>query len=74
MPAETRSVRSCLLTIEQAAEQLGVSPRMIRRLTGNRQLPFVKVGRLVRIREDDILDFVSDATVPSVAHRDRATR
>jgi excisionase family DNA binding protein len=74
MPADTRSVRSRLLTIAQAAEQLGVTPRMVRRLTGSRQLPFVKVGRLVRIREDDILDFVSDSTVPSVVRRDRIAR
>lgn len=74
MPAETRSARSRLPTFEQADEQLGVSPRMIRRLTGNRQLPFVKVGRLVRIREDDILDFVNDSTVRSVADRDRDAR
>lgn len=74
MPAETRSARSRLLTIDQAAQQLGVTPPMVRRLTGNRRLPFVKVGRLVRIREDDILDFVSDSTVPSVVRRDRVTR
>lgn len=69
MPTDTRSARSRLLTIEQAAEQLGVTPRMVRRLTGNRQLPFVKVGRLVRIREDDIAHCVSEWTVPSVDHR-----
>jgi excisionase family DNA binding protein len=67
MPAETRAARSRLLTIEQAAEQLGVSPRMIRRLTGNRRLPFVKVGRLVRFRESDIAEFVDEWTVPAVA-------
>jgi excisionase family DNA binding protein len=33
-----------LLSIDQAAEALGVTPGMIRRLTANRQLPFVKVG------------------------------
>lgn len=74
MRTDTRSARSPLLTIEQAAEQLGVTPRMIRRLTGNRQLPFVKVGRLVRIREDDIANFVSESTVPSVERRDRPNR
>jgi excisionase family DNA binding protein len=58
-----------LLSIDQAAEALGVTPRMIRRLTSNRRLPFVKVGRLVRIREDDIIRCVIDWTVPAVERR-----
>ena len=65
MSAETTSVRAQLLTIEQAADVLGVSPRMIRRLTGNRKLPFVKVGRLVRIRDTDIARCVEKWTVPA---------
>ncbi|MDO8307490.1 MAG: excisionase family DNA-binding protein [Actinomycetota bacterium] len=69
MRTDTRSARSRLLTIEQAAEQLGVTPRMIRRLTGNRQLPFVKVGRLVRIRDTDIARCVEEWTVPAVDGR-----
>jgi excisionase family DNA binding protein len=44
-----------LLSIDHTAEALGVTPRMIRRLTSNRQLPFVKIGRLVRIREVGIV-------------------
>jgi excisionase family DNA binding protein len=54
------------LTIEEAAERLGVTPRMIRRLTTSRRLPFVKVGRLVRFRESDIALYVDQCTVPAV--------
>lgn len=61
--------RSRLLTIEEAAEQLGVTPRMIRRLTASRRLPFVKVGRLVRIRDADIATCVDEWTVPTVDRR-----
>jgi excisionase family DNA binding protein len=58
-----------LLSIDQAAEALGVTPRMIRRLTSSRQLPYVKVGRLVRIRDTDIARCVEDWTVPAVDRR-----
>lgn len=57
-----------LLSIDEAAEALSVTPRMIRRLTSTRRLPFVKVGRLVRIREDDISRCVGDWTVAAVDH------
>ena len=57
-----------LLSIDEAAEALSVTPRMIRRLTSSRRLPFVKVGRLVRIREDDIARRVGDWTVAAVNH------
>ncbi|MDO8731456.1 MAG: helix-turn-helix domain-containing protein [Actinomycetota bacterium] len=58
-----------LLSIDQAADALGVTPRMIRRLTSSRQLPYVKVGRLVRIRDIDIARCVEEWTVPSVELR-----
>lgn len=63
---DSRSRSGKLLTIEEAAEQLGVTPRMIRRLTAGRRLPFVKVGRLVRFREADIAQCVDEWTVPAV--------
>ncbi len=42
---------------------------MIRRLTADRRLPFVKVGRLVRFRDTDIAQCVHDWTVPAVERR-----
>ncbi len=64
--SESRRYGASLLTIEEAAERLGVTPRMIRRLTTSRRLPFVKVGRLVRFREVDLAEFVEACTVPAV--------
>lgn len=58
-----------LLSIEGGAEALGVTPRMIRRLTASRRLPFIKVGRLVRFREADIGRFVDASTVPAINRR-----
>ena len=55
-----------LLSIEEAAEVLGVTPRMIRRLTASRRLPFVKVGRLVRFRETDIGRFIDEWIVDAI--------
>ena len=66
MSVETGPARSRLLTIEKAAEVLGVTPRMVRRLTASRRLPFVKVGRLVRFRDADLATFIEEGTVPAV--------
>jgi excisionase family DNA binding protein len=43
-----------LLTIDQLAAHLGVTPRHVRRLISERRLPFLKVGRLVRFNPKDI--------------------
>jgi len=49
-----------LLTPEQAADLLNVSPGtlMVWRCTGRYNLPYVKVGRLVRYRPEDIKAFI----------------
>ena len=46
-----------LLTIEQVADHLGVSKKTVRRLIG-RGLPCVRLGRVVRFRQADLLRFV----------------
>ena len=49
-----------LLTALEAAEMLGVAPQTLAswRSTGRLRLPFVKIGRLVRYREEDICQFI----------------
>jgi len=49
-----------LLTPEVVSEILHVSEGTLMgwRSTGRYDLPFVKVGRLVRYRENDVLDFI----------------
>ena len=37
------------LTVEEAAERLGMSPRYVRRLISERRIPFHKYGRSVRL-------------------------
>lgn len=57
--ADSRS----LLTADEVAVLLGINTRMVRRLTEQRRLPFVKVGRLVRFRPADLERCVQDWTV-----------
>ena len=58
---------SRLLTITQAADQLGTSPRFVRRLIAERRIPFYKVGRHVRIAEADLARFVAAGRVEASA-------
>lgn len=53
-----RSGPSQLLTIEQAAERLSVSVRNIRHQIYPHKIPSVKIGRLGRIDERDLQDFI----------------
>ena len=43
-----------LITIQQAANRCAISARMIRKIIKTAELPMVRVGRCVRIREDDV--------------------
>ena len=54
-----------LLNSEQVAEILGVEPGTLGywRCTGRYHLPYVKVGRLVMYRPEDIEKFVAERTV-----------
>jgi excisionase family DNA binding protein len=44
--------------MEQAAEWLGVAPRMVRRLVSTRRIGFVKVGRYVRFHYRHLEQYV----------------
>ena len=47
------------LTVDQAAERLGTSPRFIRRLIAERRIAFAKLGKHVRIDSADLDAFVA---------------
>jgi excisionase family DNA binding protein len=47
-----------LLTVRGAAERLSVHPDTVRRLLDRGDLPRVRVGRAVRIREDDLESYI----------------
>jgi len=56
---------SVLLTTEQAAKRLGTKPGTLHvwRTTKRYPLPYIKVGRLVRYRAEDIDAFLIKRTV-----------
>ncbi len=53
-----------LLTIDQLAEQLGITTRHVRRLVAERRVPYVKVGWLVRFDTDEITSWLDQHRVP----------
>lgn len=56
--------QSKLLTATQVGEMLGVTPQTLAvwRSTGRYSLRYVKSGRLVRYREEDVLAFINSRT------------
>ena len=64
-PGETRG----LLDINATAERLGVSPRFVRRLIAERRIPYIKVGKYVRIDPAELEAWILDRRVaPAVDH------
>lgn len=65
MPLERASDKELgrLLTVEEAAERLNTSPRFVRRLVFERRIPFLKLGRHVRITERDLDSYVRNCRV-----------
>ncbi|MCA9055957.1 MAG: helix-turn-helix domain-containing protein [Planctomycetaceae bacterium] len=51
---ESTEVSRLLLTAEQAAEALTISPRKLWELTNTGQLPCVRIGRAVRYDRADL--------------------
>lgn len=47
-----------MLTVDQAAERRGTSPRFIRRLITERSIAFSKLGRHVRLSSEDVDAFI----------------
>ena len=63
-----------LLTPQEVADRLGTSLRFVRRLVLERRIPFIRVGRHVRIAAGDLEAFIAAGrveagSVPSSARR-----
>ncbi len=56
-----------LLTVQEAADQLGTSVRFVRRLIAERRIAYVRVGRHIRIAEADLARFVAAGRVEASA-------
>ena len=64
MPASPQ--RPKLNTLPQAAEQLGVSVKCLRSWIYRRAIPYVKVGRAVRISDETIQRVIDKGTMPAL--------
>lgn len=57
-----------MLTMDQAAQRIGVSTRTMRRLMSTRQIRFLRIGGLVRFQAGDVDAFLSECTVQPLAY------
>ena len=48
-----------LLTVDQAAERLGTTPRFIRRLRTERRIAVIKLGKHIRIDSTDLEAYIT---------------
>jgi excisionase family DNA binding protein len=59
-----------LLTVAEVAEVLNVSPEYVRRrLVFERRLPYIKVGRHLRIDETDLRAFIDSGRVRAARYK-----
>ena len=56
-----------LLTVDQAAELLGTTPRFIRRLRAERRIPVIKLGKHIRIDSNDLDAYITAGRQESAA-------
>jgi excisionase family DNA binding protein len=57
--------RPTLFTLREAASYLGVTERRMRRAVERREVPFTKIGKLVRFRQADLDKFIEANLVPA---------
>lgn len=58
-----------LLSVEEAAMRLGTGQRFVRRLIAERRIPFIKLGRHVRIDTADLDAYVAAGRVEPANRR-----
>jgi excisionase family DNA binding protein len=58
--------RGPLLSVDEAAEYLGVQPGTLSNWLSARRIAYVKVGRLTRLSSDTLNRFIVEHTVASV--------
>lgn len=56
---------SALLTLAEASEMLRLRISTLRAWVLRRRIPYVKVGRLVRVRRADVEALIQRSTVPA---------
>jgi excisionase family DNA binding protein len=55
-----------LISVDEAAERMGVSTRTVRRLVQQRRIRYLRFGRLIRLSIWDVDEFLSSVTVEPI--------
>ena len=63
LSSEPMASGKALLSVTDVAEQLGVSTKTIRRILARRELPFLRIGRLIRVRQCDLISYLSKCNI-----------
>lgn len=53
-----------LISVDEVAEMLNFAPATIRQKVWRRELPYVKLGKSIRFKEEEILQIIEDSRVP----------
>ena len=61
-----RDAKTPIITVEQLAEELGVSVRYVRRIVAERRIPYVKVGHLIRFQPDQVNGWIGSNRVDAL--------
>jgi excisionase family DNA binding protein len=66
---DSSRIQRNLLTVEEFAAALGLSPKTVRQWTWMRRIPFVRVGRAIRFRPETVDEIVNRGTIPALEDR-----
>lgn len=55
-----------ILTVPEVAEYLKMSKSKVYDMVKKEKIPFIKIGRNVRIRESDLIDWLDKKTQPDI--------
>lgn len=60
---------SKLLSVTEFADAVGLSPKTIRQWVWMRRVPYVRVGRAIRFRQQTVDEILNRGTVPALERR-----
>ncbi|MGQ9689399.1 MAG: helix-turn-helix domain-containing protein [Desulfobaccales bacterium] len=63
-------IASRLLSNDEAAHILGISPYSLRGKVARREIKFIKLGRRVLFREEDLMELIEKCTVQPRSRRE----
>ena len=64
MPIDALTNAFLLVTKQQLAQQLALSPSYISKLMSDEGLPYIKIGRAVRFRPKEVVEWLNERKMP----------